>query len=226
MFVVVMLVASQAFAWNITQFFTVTPDWGVDGRIYMPDGATLVNPGAVLQILIDVEGNGFTDPAEYFGGDIAAITAWINAGAPALGDDILATGPTFDGNFALTLPGEVFETPMPFIGINVGAAGMQFGWRAFNLSEAEMAEFCTVPGVELWYTTVAEVGLDGAPWTILDASDLWNWDGYVGTQVYFGMKPMNVLDVHLATCGGVIPEPGTMLLIGSSALLLFIRRKK
>lgn len=233
----VALIAGQAFAWDITQILTVTPEWGVDGRIYMPDSSTLVPTGALVQIIIDMEGDGFDDPREFFdanhngvidaGTELGDVAAWVNAGALPLDDDVLAAGPDFDGTVTLFSPGEVYMTTVPpyfgfGVGVTAGCAGAQFGWRAWNLTPDEMAVFCSVVGQEVWYTDCAEIGLDGLPWTITQM-EFWMWDGNIGTQVYYGLKDQNVLDRHLATC---VPEPGTVLLIGGTALLLVPRRKK
>ena len=258
-FVLMVLMASPAFAsWPFWAAYTANPDAGYayDGRIYMPDTTTLVPEGAFVQFILDTEGDGLDDPLAYFGGDVAAITAWVNAGADpsAIGDDVLLTASGWDGTseigqdwgFTPAGPGEILVYPDNPFNVTVGDTGDLFGYRVWNLSLDEMATFCTRPGEELWYMTGVEygawIGAGGDPldpWWIgapdSSAPGDWNFFGEVGSEVAAHIadpsnplyRSQNVLDVHLATCGDpVIPEPGTMLLIGSSALLLVLRRKK
>jgi hypothetical protein len=129
-------------------------------------------------------------------------------------------------------PGEILEFPLDPYSIANGTVGQIFGWRVWNLTREEMETFCTRPGEELWYTTGVEYGawdqyaggnpLD--PWMV-GAPDGISMYNLTGDPFY---RSQNVLDHHLATCGGepIIPEPGTMLLIAGSALLLVLRRKK
>jgi hypothetical protein len=112
--------------------------------------------------------------------------------------------------------------------------------RAWNLTKEELLDFCTVAPKEAWYMTTRERGMSDGPHAPPDmamvvglghvppgadpTAYLWALDSYVGVEVAMGLKPQNRTDVFLLECP--IPEPGTMLLIGGSALLLLLRRKK
>jgi len=253
-FVIVALMAGSAFAgWQFLLVSTASPDQGYeyDGRIYMPDGMTLVPEGCLVQFILDTAGDGLDDPLAYFGGDLTAIAAWLNAGADpaAFSDDQLLVAADWNGTSLIgdgeAGPGEILIYPAnPYI-ITNGTTGQVFGWRVWNLTPEGLRSFCTKPGEECWYTTGIEKGAwsqypggnEVDPWKIGWPSGAapvdWIIGGEVGAEV--GMyeltgdpfyRSANVLDKHLATCGGVIPEPGTMLLIGGSALLLVLRRKK
>ena len=248
-FVLVLMLASPALAgWQWWGVSTLLPIQGVDGRFYndaaSPDGNTLVQPGALVQFILDIEGDGIDDPLEFFDADdsgaieqgtpeMVAVTAWLNAGAAPVDDDILITGGSFTGELLVGPPGEIMDFPLePYI-ISAGAAGAQFAFRAWNLTPQQMEEFCTVLDVEAWYLTGREFSsypttgdtgwaIGGGDPTVPPES----WSGFVGSiglEVFNGLKTQNTLDTHLATC---IPEPGTMLLIGSAALLALVRRKK
>lgn len=136
-----------------------------------------------------------------------------------------------------------------------GLAQDKLAWRAWNLTPEELDKWCNFEefpemiGVELWYTDGRELGTHpndgGGPdtgWWIGMPSlgpggDVSTWSGFVspiGAEVYdyfidppgggpSDRRSQNRLDKYMGTC---IPEPGTMLLIGSAVLLLLIRRKK
>ena len=251
-FVLVLMLASPALAsWSWWGVDTATPGgMGIDGRFYNDPaslaGNTLVQSGAVVQFILDTEGDGLDDPLSFFdtdasgvidmGPEMAAVTAWINAGCAPIDDDILITDSTgaFTGELLMGPAGEVRNTG-PGGGaytILPGEAADQFGYRAWSLTPQQMEEFCTVLDVQAWYMTGRELGSYGSGdtgWAIsggdptVAPGDWAGFSGIIGYEVYGGLRPQNTLDTHLATC---IPEPGTMLLIGSAALLALVRRKK
>ena len=137
----------------------------------------------------------------------------------------------------MTAPGVLTDYPLnPYI-INVGNKTDHFGWRAFNLSKQDLLRYCAVIGTSVWYTDGREFGsYAGFPdtgWMVsggdptIEPADWPGFFGYIGYEIYLGgPRQKNQIDHHLLTlltC--IVPEPGTMLLIGS-ALLLLIRRKK
>jgi hypothetical protein len=186
-----------------------------------------------------------------FGPELDAVTMWVNAGAnpSAISDDQLLVAAGWDGTSVIGAgadagPGEILVYPdNPYVVTN-GATGQIFGWRVWNLTAEGLATFCTRPGEELWYTSGTEKGAwfwyPGGdpydPWKIgwpegAQPGD-WMFGGEVGAEVGMFLmtgnpyyRERNILDKKLGTCG-IIPEPGTMLLIGSSVLLLVLRRKK
>jgi len=127
--------------------------------------------------------------------------------------------------------------------------------RIWNLSKDELEDWCNTPGEQIWYMTDRElhtdymnelvggdppdypgdggfiVGQGSMPEGASPGDYTWSFGGTIGTEslysawVLYEDPPLQMtLDSHLGTCP--IPEPGTMLLIGSAALLLLIRRKK
>jgi len=195
----------------------------------------------------DVNHNGTIDGAE-----LLAVQAWVNAGAnpAAFSDDQLLTASDWNGTSLVggdshsawdVGPGEINVFPVnPFM-INNGAAGNRLAWRVWNLSPEGLETFCTRPGEQLWYTTGREFGTfpDGVVdtgWFVGaplgsppgDWVGLANYIGYEEIMYYMTGDPQyrseDRLDHKLGECP--IPEPSTMLLIGGSALLLILRRKK
>ncbi len=260
-FVFVVLMASSALAgWDFIAVDTATPStWGVEGRIFENDGSTLVQTGALVQFILDTDGDGIDDPFEFFDfndngvSDVVceqqAVSDLDNAGADpsAFSDDQLLTAANWDGQTVMTAPGEVLVYPFPQYDILNGNTWDKFGWRAWNLTPGELDKWCNFEehpemiGVELWYGDGREYGTYlespsphdtgwavGAP----NGTDpqFWIFAGTIGYEVYMNVmtgdpqyRSQNTLDKYMGTC---IPEPGTMLLIGSAVLLLLIRRKK
>jgi hypothetical protein len=255
-FVLLIMMTGPAFGWPFD--ICDTQEWGApypDGKIYMPDGTTLVQTGALVQFVIGLNGAPIVDPLSFFdantngmiddGAEKAAVQAWVNAGAdPGVisgGTNALLTASNWNGETALIGPGVVFVDPWGETGssyaISNGVGGDKFAWRAWNLSKEELAEWCTVPGEELWYTDGREYGwgIEGdTGWTL--PMDLANFVGFAGTigweVAYSGSNPdyrtQDRLDHLLGVCGEgpIIPEPGMMLLVGSAALLALLRKKK
>ena len=209
------------------------------------DSSAIADP---LEYFGDLEtANGVVDTAL----EVAECTTWLNNGAnPA---DISGDLNQLTYNSTLTFTGELvtaaghvyFEyTDPPWSGaapVIVPGMGMDLlAVRVWNVSKEDLEAFCTVPLTEVWYTTDREFGTVGSPtypvpdtgWSVGMGSvpdganpvDYdWGFTGTIGVEVSYG-KPKNMTDVFLLECP--IPEPGTMLLIGSSALLLLLRRKK
>ena len=190
-FVLVVLMASSAFAlgggWSFNGLSTLDysgsgygpPYDYVDGKIYMPDGTTLVDDGALVQIIIGLDGAAIVDPKEYFdvddsgtlvGDELAALAMWVQAGAdPGLisgGTNVLAYGTLgFTGEFG-TVGGTVTFAPAPGSEpvIANGLAHDMLAWRAWNLTKEDLEKWCNLAehpemfGVELWYTDGREYG--------------------------------------------------------------------
>ena len=190
-FVLVLLMASSAFAvgggWKFNALTTLDytgAGWGppydyVDGRIYMPNGTTLVGDGSLVQIIIGLEGAAIVDPKEYFdaddngqikGDELVALATWVQAGAdPGLisgGTNVLAYGSLgFTGEFGTTAGavnvsyGQGLE-PI----ISNGVAHDKLAWRAWSLTKEDLEKWCNLAdhpemfGVELWYTDGREYG--------------------------------------------------------------------
>jgi hypothetical protein len=261
-FVLTCLMTASAFGsgWAFIGVDTVDPDlgWPSDGRLFMDPLAAenpggLVQTGALVQFIVDVEGDGFDDPLSFFdvdhtgkievGPELDAVTAWVRAGADpaAIGDDRILMSPTWSGTTTLYSPGVVYEYPGdPGYEITGNITGQNFGWRAWSLTREELANFCKEIGKEIWYTEGTEKGsyeYAGMPydgWWVGAPSgsqpDYWTFTGSIGFEVYMHdmtgdpfYRSANILDTKLAEC---VPEPSTMLLIGGSALLLVLRRKK
>jgi hypothetical protein len=243
----VVLMTGPAFGWSFTGCVTVTEAyWGADGLVYMNDGSTLVQAGALVQFVIGLDGAPIVDPLSFFdvntngvidaGAEKAAVQAWVNAGAnPAAisgGTNVLLTASNWNGTTTLATPGEVNLFPADPYNITTGIALDKFEWRIWNLTPEEMEDWCTVPGQELWYGTGREYGSydwGDTGWNVNPDPANWvGFFGYVGWEVYMGTRDQNTLDTYLGTCGEgpVIPEPGMMLLIGSAGLLALLRKKK
>ena len=258
-FVLIMLAVGTAYAaWDFKSVFTLP---GL-GEFYDETGAALVQDGSYVQFIVGLQGSPIVDPAQHFGdlesadgaintpGEAAAATTWLNAGAdPAAisgGLNVLCynTPMTFTGEFT-TVGGAVNwdylnppwgpGNPAPVVANGLGWD--LIGMRVWNVSQGDLEEFCTVPGVQVWYTTDREFGSqpNGDTGWMVGMGSVgpgedptaagWGFQGTVGVEVATGAKPKNMTDVFLLECAP-IPEPGTMLLIGSSVLLLLIRRKK
>ena len=179
----------------------------------------------------------------------AAMTAWLNAGAdPAAisgGQNVLATATNFTGETAIGLPGAfkidaVDETGGPY-SIVPGGWFDKIAFRVWNISKDGMATFCERPEEEVWYMTGRELtshdnsglGPDDGWWIGMpglaggvegDPGDWAGFNGLIGWEIINGLRTQYQLDTLLGVCP--IPEPGTMLLIGGSVVLLLIRRKK
>jgi len=124
--------------------------------------------------------------------------------------------------------------------IQYGMGADLIAMRVWNVTMEQLETFCTVPSTEVWYMTDREMSVESLMPPALDSGwcvgmgDIpqggdpmsygWAFTGVVGADVKEGLKPQNMTDTFLLECP--IPEPGTMLLIGSSALLLLLRRKK
>ena len=195
-FVLVVLMASSALAvgggWTFAGIGTLNytgapePYGSVDGRIYMPDGTTLVDDGALVQIIIGLEGAAIVDPFEYFdindddvitGGELVDLATWVQAGADpgaiSGGQNVLAYGTLgFTGEFG-TVGGAVdasYPTGSQPIIAN-GVAQDKLAWRAWNLSKEDLLKWCNLAehpemfGTELWYTDGREyfTHANGAP---------------------------------------------------------------
>jgi hypothetical protein len=162
-FVLVLLMASSALAtgggWRFVGLTTINytaypPPYDVDGRIYMPDGTTLVAEGSLLQIIIGLNGADIVDPIEYFddpanGGNGSkridsyseelAWRGWVRGGADPAdisgGTNVLAYGTLgFTGEFALTSPGAIdwFAPAGSEPIVANGVAQDKFAWRAWS----------------------------------------------------------------------------------------------
>jgi len=262
-FLVVVLTVVPAFAdwgWFIG-VDTVDPDlgWSSDGRLYMDPSAWenaggLVQTGALVQFILDVEGDGFTDPLEYFDlnqsgaldewPEMEAAEAWLRAGALPLDDDILLPSPVWDGTTTLVSPGVVWEYAyFPGYEMTGTVTGQPYGWRAWSATPEQMAGFHWP--FQIWYTDGVEKGSYsefpgheyegwwvGAP-TGADP-DYWMWTGTIGYEVYVhdqtgdpAYRSANILDRELVlVLAAGAPEPDAILLMGGSALLLAIFGKK
>ncbi len=268
---VALMVSTAYGSWSFKSVYTFTTEVdAVDGGIRDNDG-NYVDDGSLVQYIIALDDHPIVDPLEYFGSletgnnlvdtplELAEVTTWLNNGADPAdisgGYNVLATDGTvnFAGEFEtvdgkLSLHGitnwsagedPLYSSSPPSISQGLGLDPLAI--RAWNLSKEEMADFCTVGGVEAWYMTSRERGMSSGTYAPPDMAmvvglgyvpdgidpDVFGWggmDAYVGVEVYMALKTQNRTDVFLAECP--IPEPGTMLLIGSSALLLLLRRKK
>jgi hypothetical protein len=195
-FVLVVLMAHSAFAlgggWTFNAISTLDwtgMGWGppydyVDGKMYMPDGTTLVGDGSLVQIIIGLDGHEIVDPKDYFddplnggngngsidfGVELDNVAAWVQAGAdPAVisgGNNVLAYGTLgFTGEFG-TVGGAVNVTFAPG-SEPVVANGLphdKLAWRTWSLSKEDLAKWCNLIdypemfGVELWYTDGREI---------------------------------------------------------------------
>ena len=188
-FVLVALMASSAFAlgggWSFNAISTLNYTAGpypynqVDGRIYMPDGTTLVGDGSLVQIIIGLDGADIVDPKEYFdandnggieGLELEALAAWVQAGADPMaisgGTNVLAYGTQgFTGEFGTTGGAVTWVAPSglePTI-LN-GFAQDKLAWRSWSLTKEDLLKWCNLAehpemfGVELWYTDGRELG--------------------------------------------------------------------
>ena len=258
-FVLAVLMAGPAVAgWDFYTCKTATVSDGLEVLIYDSDGVTPVATGSLVQVVIGLEGAAIVDPLEHFdtdisgvleGAELAAMTAWINAGAdPAAisgGTNVLATASNFTGEGAFSSPGAFNINALQETGnaydIAPGSWFDKIAYRAWNVSKTQMEEFCTIPEQEIWYLTGREIGTltdpNGGPdtgWWIGQPGDGLphppsDWGGFNGLVAYElslmgGWRDQYQLETLLGTCP--IPEPGTMLLIGGSVVLLLIRRKK
>ena len=206
------------------------------------DGGPIVDP---LEFF-DYDLSGAIEP----GVELDDVSVWVQAGAdPAAisgGMNVLCTASDWDGTTTLSAPGFFNLAPeSPYI-IDPGDTFDKIAFRAWNLTPEELEKWCNfeeypeMVGVELLYLTGRELGTHdnrgGGPdtgWWIsypgytgggAPAPEDWaGFSGLIGYEIYAGHKTQNTLDKNLGTC---IPEPGTMLLIGSAVLLLLIRRKK
>jgi len=204
--------------WMFWTVDTVNPDprfgWPCDGRIYMPDGVTLVPEGCFVQFVLDTAGDGVDDPLAFFDADksgridtqaeAAALQTWVNAGADpsAFSDDQLLTASGWNGTSVIgadwrswiTGPGEVLINPADPFSITNGDTGQVFGWRAWSLTPGQLVGWTGSLGESLWYTTGPELGTyeyAGIPydgWWI-GAPDgvppeAWVFFGTVGFEVY------------------------------------------
>jgi hypothetical protein len=187
-FVVVLLAASLAHAtgggWMFDGIFTLDftmypyPYSQVDGRIYMPDGTSLVPDGSLVQIIIGVNGADIVDPLEHFddplnggngngmvdGCEISDVLAWMRDGAdPAAisgGTNVLAYGTLgFTGEFATSGGAVNWQAPPgsnPVIAN--GSCQDKLAWRAWNLSKESLMKWGDIEHYpeegfgELWYT--------------------------------------------------------------------------
>ena len=258
-FVLLVLMTAPAFGtWAFQAVESATVGiYGIDGRFYEDDGVTLVQTGALVQFIVALEGSAIVDPLEYFdtndngtteGAELAAMTAWVNAGAdPAAisgGLNVLATAVNFTGEAALSAPGYVLVDAIAETGSNYsivpGDTFDKIAYRSWNLSKEQMETFCERIDEELWYLTGRELeshtNVGGGPdtgWWIGapgfeggGAPEPEDWTGLnslIGWEIAYGLRTQYTLDTLLGVC---IPEPGTMLLIGGSVVLLLIRRKK
>jgi hypothetical protein len=191
-FVLVVLMASSAFAtgggWTFNAISTL--DWTgmgygppydyVDGKIYLPTelGGGLVGDGALVQIVIGLDGAEIVDPKAHFdydhngsigGAELDDLANWVQAGAdPATisgGTNVLAYGTLeFTGEFG-TVGGAVDVTFAPG-SEPVVANGLphdKLAWRAWNLSRDDLVKWCNLEdhpemfGVQLWYTDGREL---------------------------------------------------------------------
>lgn len=201
--------------WEFYAVDTARPDpWGVEGRLLMPDGATLVPEGCLVQFVLDTAGDGLDDPLEFFDADAsghidteseaAALKGWINGGADpsAFSDDQLLTAADWDGTSVIGQdwqvntagPGEVLVFPDNPYRILNGNTGDAFGWRVWSVSPVEMAGWAGNWGEQLWYTTGREQGTylpNGLPydgWWVgaPDGAEPENWffTGTIGLEVW------------------------------------------
>jgi hypothetical protein len=259
-FVLAALFTLPAFGtWSFVMVESADPDlWGIDGRFYEHDGLTLAMPGSLVQFIVALGGSEIVDPLEYFdtdmtgaleGAEMAAMTAWVNAGAdPAAisgGMNVLATAVNWGGEAELSAPGYLLIDPIAETGsaysIVPGATFDKIAYRAWNVSKDDLEDFCTVDGVELWYLTGREleshnnqgggpdtgwwIGMPGYEGGGAPAPEDWTGlNSLIGWELAAGLRTQYTLDTFLGKC--VVPEPGTILLIGGSIVLLLIRRKK
>lgn len=204
------------------------------------DGSDIVDP---LEYF-DADMNGVVDD----GPELAAMTAWVNGGAdPAAisgGLNVLASAVGFTGEEALDAPGYLLVDAVAESGsaysIVPGDTYDKIAYRSWNLTKEELETFCTRPEEEIWYLTGREleshnnagdgpdtgwwIGMPGADGSAPAPEDWVGFSSLIGWEVLQGLRTQYTLDTHLGTCP--IPEPGTMLLIGGSVVLLLIRRKK
>jgi len=180
--------------------------------------------------------------------EYANMVAWVNAGAdPAAisgGTNVLMTAANWGGETALSMPGyfvvdPVLETGNPYSIVPGNTFGLM-AYRVWDLSKEEMETFCTRPMEELWYLTGRELtshnnqggGPDTGWWLCMPGNegggacapaDWAGFNGLVGFEILNNLRTQYTLNTLLGIC---IPEPGTILLIGGSVLLLLLRRKK
>jgi len=241
--------------WYFQNMYTLDPvsDSPYDGTFYLDNGGAghgaAVQSGAFAQWIIGVSGADIVDPLDYFdandngqidsGAELTAVTSWVNDGADPSdldSNNVLITGSQgFTGEMALTSAGKLdWSAGEPNPLINVGLGQDYIALRVWNLTKTELENFCTVEGQEIWYITDREMGAGGGRdtgWSVgcgsvaqgADPAE-WTFGATMGVEAYIN-SGYNELDQHLGTCPP-IPEPGTMLLIGSAALLLLVRRKK
>jgi len=99
--------------------------------------------------------------------------------------------------------------------------GKQNGLDIKNIVEAWYDTGNT--GLAMWLDPADASGFTNTTWSIVSSEDeAGNWNG----QNSLAKRPALLIDYHYE--GGAIPEPGTMLLVGSGALGLlgYLRRRK
>jgi hypothetical protein len=79
-----LLFAPKAFGWELS--------WYNDIQVFQQDGVTPIGPGGLVQLIVDVAGDGIDDPFTWWMGQAdpaAAMNAWLAAGCPPIDDDVL-----------------------------------------------------------------------------------------------------------------------------------------